>query len=116
MLGLKENSLEAIPKGMLVRDPESTEAVSERLRLLREVMGYSTQLAFADFLKVAPKRWQNLENEYPLSKEVAMIIVRRIPGVSLDWLYRGRQEGLSAAMLHKLADLPAGPGKATTAP
>ena len=47
----------------------------------------------------------------PLSKEMALRIVRKFPGVTLDWLFLGRTEGLSA----ELARMLSGPSKGNDA-
>ena len=70
---------------------------SKRARRLREAMGFNergAQLAFANFLGVDRGRWNNVECGAPLSKEMALRIVRKFPGVTLDWLFLGRTEGL----------------------
>jgi hypothetical protein len=86
-------------------DPESDEAVAARLKLLREVLGYVSGASFAAFLGISPQRWNNFEVAKPLSKDVALKLVRTVPGISLDWLYRGRAEALSFEMARKLGAL-----------
>jgi hypothetical protein len=97
---------------MAVHDDETDEAVSRRLKLLREAMHFSTAASFAAYLGISDRRWNNFEVGKPLSREVAMLIVRKIPGISLDWLYRGRQEGLSFEMGVRLGEVVRPPGKA----
>ncbi len=86
------------------QDPESDEAVVARLKLLREVLGYISGAGFAAFLGISPQRWNNFEVGKPLSKDVALKLVRKVPGISLDWLYRGRAEALSFEMARKLGE------------
>jgi hypothetical protein len=78
---------------------------SKRARRLREAMGFNgrgAQQAFANFLCVDRGRWNNVECGAPLSKEMALRIVRKFPGVTLDWLFLGRTEGLTAEMARML--------------
>ena len=80
---------------------------SKRARRLREAMGFNgrgAQLAFANFLGVDRGRWNNVECGAPLSKEMALRIVRKFPGVTLDWLFLGRTEGLTAEMARALSE------------
>jgi hypothetical protein len=78
--------------------------VGRRLRHLRQALGYRHGNTFAAFLGIPPSRWNNLENGFPLSKEVAFLLVRRISGLSLDWLYFGRTDGLSMRLGRQLGE------------
>jgi hypothetical protein len=62
------------------------------------------QQAFANFLGVERGRWNNVECGAPLGKEMAVRIVRKFPGVTLDWLILGRPEGLTVEMAHALSE------------
>ena len=78
---------------------------SKRARRLREAMGFNGrggQQAFANFLGVDRGRWSNVECGAPLSKDMALRIVRKFPGVTLDWLFLGRPEGLTVEMARML--------------
>jgi hypothetical protein len=67
--------------------PESIEAISERLKLLRLVTG-ETQVQFTVRLGITQPRWNNMEwGSYPLSKDVALAIVRKILGLAVSWEY-----------------------------
>ena len=69
---------------------------SKRARRLREAMGFNgrgDQQKFADLLGVGRGRWNNIECGAPLSKEMAMRIVRKFPGVTLDWLFSAARRG-----------------------
>ena len=71
---------------------------SKRARRLREAMGFNglgAQQKFAELLNVERGRWNNIECGAPLSKEMALRIVRKFPGVTLDWLFLGSPEGLT---------------------
>ena len=64
--------------------------------------GRGGQQAFANFLGVDRGRWNNVECGAPLSKDMALRIVRKFPGVTLDWLFLGRPEGLTVEMARML--------------
>ena len=87
---------------------------AERLKRLRETLGYPTATAFAKFLDVGQQRWANYENGYPLSREMVFRLVQSIPGLSSDWLYFARPGGLSVDLARRLGELGP-PGKRTTA-
>jgi plasmid maintenance system antidote protein VapI len=99
-------------EAVLSRFPGSDE--SKRARCLREAMGFSGrggQQAFAEFLGVERSTWNNVECGAPLGKEMALRIVRKFPGVTLDWLFLGRPEGLTVEMARMLS----GPSKGNDA-
>lgn len=96
-------------------DPESNEAVSVRLRRLRRAYGFVKSSGFAAFLGVSPTRWSNFERGLPLSRDMSSRLTKRIPGLTLDWLYRGRSEGLPLELARRLGALDE-PGKATKEP
>ena len=111
-------------KGMLcdmVNKPSSaaTQPIPRRLRQLRQAEGYETALAFAEALGISPARYGNIEAGSNLSIEVAQLIVKLVPGMSLDWLYNGREEALPLALRQRLAsaaeDERAGNSKTTQA-
>jgi len=88
------------------REPaEAVPGQSERLKRLRAAFGYETSTAFAAFLDISVQRWNAFENGAPLSREVAFILVRRISGLSLDWLYFGKTEALPLELARKLGEL-----------
>lgn len=84
--------------------PDSDEAVSERLKLLRRVVSGESQTAFAARLGVETKRWNNFERGSPLSKEVAFLIVKKFPNVTLDWLWLGRPDGMPTRFQRELEE------------
>ncbi len=73
---------------------------------MRQALGYRHGNTFAAFLGIPSSRWNNLENGFPLSKEVAFLLVRRISGLSLDWLWFGKTDGLSYRIGHRLGEFP----------
>lgn len=98
-------------------DPESDDAVADRCERLRRAVGFQKSAAFSTFLGVSPQRWNNVETGLPLGRDLAMTVVKALPGLTLDWLYRGRPEGLSLDMARRLGEVPAPARKRTsTAP
>lgn len=95
------------------RMPGRTNTVAWRCRHLRESLGYTSQTAFADVLGITLARWNNVENGLPLSSQLALIVVKRFPGVSMDWLFTGGAYGLSFEMARLLGVHPTPPGKRT---
>lgn len=87
---------------MMANKRKQKSETARRLIALRTAWGYPQQKAFAHFLQVEPTRYANLEGAAPLSREVALILVKKIPGLTLDWLYLGREDGLSGALLSKI--------------
>jgi hypothetical protein len=47
-----------------------------------------------------------VEHGAPLSKQLAFQLVRKISGLTLDWLFYGRIDGLSIELAHRLDVLP----------
>ena len=75
---------------------------------LHEAMGFhghGSQKAFADFLGITEDRWGNVERGLPLSKTLAILLVEKCPGVTLDWLLLGKVEGLTLRMARALGVL-----------
>jgi hypothetical protein len=94
---------------VLEMSDKKTKTVGRRLRHLREALDYQHGNAFARYLGIQDARWYNLENGYPLSKEVAFLLVQKVSGLSLDWLYYGRTDGLSKSLGQRLGEFPEGP-------
>ncbi len=82
----------------------------ERLKRLRKAFGFETATAFAAFLEIGYVRYNAFERGSPLSREVAFRLVRKISGLSLDWLYFGKTEALPLELARRLGEL-APPGK-----
>ena len=77
--------------------------MSLRLKQLRLTMGIPTSTAMARKLGISTQHWNNLENGLPLHHDVAIRIVRAFPGVTLDWLYHGKRDGLSKRIAELLS-------------
>lgn len=82
----------------------------ERLKLLRAMLGYETSTAFAAFLGIGLQRYNAFENSSPLTRDVAFLIVQRVPGLTLDWLFFGKADGLPLELARNLGVFPQ-PGK-----
>lgn len=92
--------------------PESNEAVAERLRRLRKIKSGDNQTAFAALLGIETKRWNNFERGKPLPRDVAILLVKKFPDVSLRWIWLGIPDHLTVRLQRELAEA----GKGTTAP
>jgi transcriptional regulator with XRE-family HTH domain len=91
---------------MAKREPDGRNSlVAKRLRQLRKAESIERASDFADRLGVSVQRWNNFENGFPLSKEIAIQLVQTIPGLTLDWLFLGRTEGLTINLARRLGEL-----------
>lgn len=79
---------------------------AQRVRRLREHLGYTRAKDFARLLGISEKRWNNVENGYPISRDVATLICRKIPGMTIDYLYNGSLLGLPFALSQALSEPP----------
>lgn len=75
---------------------------AQRIRLLWDVLGYPTQAVYAEKLGISAQRLNNLLQGAPLSKDVAFKLVNLVPGLTLDWLWFGKTNGLSFHLAEKL--------------
>lgn len=73
-----------------------------RLQIVRQFVAGDNQSKFAADLGISPNRWNNFERGSPLSKEIAFRLVRKIPGLTLDWLYLGIEDGLPTRLQREL--------------
>jgi len=91
--------------------------LAKRLKALRYMIAGDNQTTFAAQMGIEVKRWNNFERGSPLSKEIAFLLVQKIPGLTLDWLFLGREDGLTRTRQLELADAlkaVAAPVKSTT--
>jgi transcriptional regulator with XRE-family HTH domain len=70
-------------------------AYKTRLRLLREIVSGENQSDFAQRLGIPFKRWSNYERGYPVPRETAFLLMRKFPGISVEWLWFGMTGNLS---------------------
>lgn len=76
--------------------------LAKRMIILREALGYDTQLGFATYLGYSMQRYNNWERGTNVPHNVALEIVRRVPGLTTDWLYRGSLDGVSYSLVQKI--------------
>jgi hypothetical protein len=79
---------------------------AERMRILREAMGYQTQIGFAKRYGFSLARWNGYERGKAVSRLAAKQLVRQIPGLSTGWIEDGATGDLSTAMARRLGLLP----------
>jgi hypothetical protein len=88
--------------------------VAARLRDLWRALEYPTSAAFAAAIGASPTRWNNIENSGALSREIAFKIVQKFPGVTTDYLWFGRMDGMPLQRVRQLEMPPGTPAKART--
>src|SRR5262252_9523744 len=72
-----------------VADEYSAAAIGRRLRLIREAKGY-TQPFIAQLCGMSAQAWNNNEcGRDRISIAPALALCNAIPGVGLNWIYRG---------------------------
>ncbi|MET4277764.1 MULTISPECIES: hypothetical protein [unclassified Bradyrhizobium] len=82
-------------------NPLSSENVAERLKLVRKAVA-GTQTAFCKRIRIEVQRWNNFERGMPLSKSVGILLVKKIPGLTLDCLFLVKAEGLPLQLRDEL--------------
>lgn len=91
-------------RALMADESDTDEAVSLRCRVLRETVKPDwNQRQFATWLGVTYQRWNNVESGMPLGKDLAGILIRKIPGLSSDWLFYGRYGG-NFELLQRLSE------------
>jgi hypothetical protein len=88
--------------------------VAARLRHLWRALEYPTSAAFAAAIGASPTRWNNIENSGSLSREIAFKIVQKFPGVTTDYLWFGRMDGMPLQRVRQLEIPPGAPAKSRT--
>jgi hypothetical protein len=84
---------------MVEHEPDT----ARRLKILRTYAGCGdSQTRFALNYGFTVKQWNNFERGHPLSKEAAIQLVRKFPGLTLDWLHLGREDGLPGRLRAEL--------------
>jgi transcriptional regulator with XRE-family HTH domain len=117
MIGGAGDGLNAFSSAMPKKQKPNSPPIDDqarRLRTLREAHGYPTSNGFAGFLGIGANRYNNFENGVPLSREVVFLLVQSIPGLTSDWLYFGKPDGLPVELARRLGELGP-PGKRNTA-
>lgn len=89
-----------------------SDGLVDRVKRLRLAHDLKTQQAMSDFIGVEFNRWNNVERGLPLSHDLAVRLCQKFPGVTLDWLYFGKADGLPLELARRIGEAP----KGTTAP
>lgn len=80
---------------------------ARRLRLLRMAEGGDNSSTWAKRMGMTLPQLSNYENGVPLSRNAAITMVKRVPGLTTDWLFLGREEGLSVDLRRRLREAEA---------
>lgn len=102
----RENWITPPIMGRPIKSVPAPGSQAERMRRLREAMGYQTNKAFAERYGFSLSRWNGYERGGPVSRLAAKQLVRQIPGLSTGWIEDGATGDLSTAMARKLGLLP----------
>lgn len=86
--------------------------VAERLQRLWKQLGFPSSAAFAAHLGFSSTRWNNVELSGALSKDVAFRIVQKFPGITTDYLWFGKTDGMPVQRVRELS--PEAPAARTT--
>ena len=97
-----------VPGGALAegRGGNQREDIARRLQRLEEALEgteYGATSRMARRLEIGFTRWHSAKSGGGLSQNLTLILLEQIPGLSADWLLRGRPEGLSDEMGRGLA-------------
>lgn len=83
--------------GMPTVGTDSDADVAFRCRALTRLYAGGNSSDFAEKIGVPPTRWNNVEVSGKLSKDLARRVYKRFPEVSLDWVFRGKDDAYSRA-------------------
>lgn len=73
-----------------------------RVRTIRLVQGYEQVTEFAAACGIGRSRLANIEGGHKLTIDVAISIVKCVPGLTLDWLYFGKRDGLTVDLARRI--------------
>jgi hypothetical protein len=76
--------------------------IARRLRVLRKAEGDARPVVWAKRVGWSISKLSNYESGYPLSKNAAIGLAKLIPGLTTDWLFLGREQGLSVDLLRRI--------------
>lgn len=71
-----------------------------RIAIAGDEVGSSARFAATHGFTSA--RWSNFERNYNVSIDAATQLCQRIPGLTLDWIYFGKSDGLTMEMGRRL--------------
>jgi transcriptional regulator with XRE-family HTH domain len=86
------------------RDNLGTDAIADRLRLIREAKGL-IQASMARLVGITPQEWNNWERGRDRISLEKAIQVCAATGASLDWIYRGDMKGLPLDLATRIQEL-----------
>lgn len=75
-----------------------------RLRLIRMAAGGDKPGVWAPRVGMTVTQLSNYENGIPISKNAAITMANRIPGLTTDYILRGVEDGLSVAFQRRLRE------------
>jgi len=87
---------------------------AQRMRQLQLLLGHETDTAFAKDLDISLSRLNNLFHGAPIGKDLAFRLVGRVPGLTLDWIWFGKTDGLPVQLARSLDGPTMRPGKPRT--
>jgi len=61
-------------------------------------------MRFAARIGIEYKRWNNFERGYSLPRDMGTHLVKAIPGLTLDWIYLNREDGLPIRLQRDLEE------------
>ena len=101
-----EQSSAQVPPEMVIPEAETNEAVARRCRAVAMcVKPGLNQRQFAAWLGVSPARWNNVvAQDMSLGRDLAMMLVRKVSTLGLDYLYLGRHTGLNFQLSQCLSE------------
>lgn len=76
--------------------------IARRLRVLRKAEGDPRPIVWSKRVGWSISQLSNYESGVPLSKKAAIGLATLIPGLTTDWLFLGREQGLSVDLLRRL--------------
>lgn len=80
------------------------EAYCRRIKLMRGILG-KNQTEFAKFVGIPYKAWHHYERGYPVSRETAFILRKKIDWFSTDWLWHGDMKAIAPGIASQLKEL-----------
>jgi hypothetical protein len=87
-------------------DERKLHPVNARMKTLRLRLGYPKPGKFAQMLGISIARWCNVETGHPLTHAVAVILKKKIPGLSYDYIYDGEIATLGDEIRAVLGEKP----------
>jgi transcriptional regulator with XRE-family HTH domain len=75
---------------------------SQRLRWVRLAEGFENSAQFASRVGIGATAYSQYENGVRLSLDAAIMIANRVPGLTTDFLVRGREEGMPAELRRRI--------------